>query len=352
MIMAGGTGGHIFPALAVADRLRDSGLQVVWLGARRGMEERIVPAHGYRLETIDFAGVRGKGLVRLLVLPVQLLRAFWQAARLIRRVRPDAVLGMGGYVSFPGGLMAVGLNRPLVVHEQNAVAGLANRVLARVADRVLTAFPGVFGSGVAAVHTGNPVRGAIGSLPAPDARYPQRSGPLRVLVIGGSLGAQVLNEVVPRALALLPAASRPAVVHQSGAMQLEQLQAAYRTAGVEGELTAFIDDMAVRYAQSDLVICRAGAITIAELACAGVAAVLVPLPHAVDDHQTFNARFLVDAGAAILLPQAELTPARLRDVIARATRAELLGIARRARALARPDAAQQVADVCTALAAA
>jgi len=347
MVMAGGTGGHVFPGLAVADFLHARGWRVVWMGNPEGMEARLVPTRGYEMAWVRFAALRGKGLLRKLLLPVNLLRAFWQALRELSRVKPNVVLGMGGYVTFPGGMMAALSGRPLVVHEQNSVAGLANRVLAGVADRILSGFPGVLKQGV---WTGNPVRADIASLPQPAQRYAARSGPLNVLVVGGSLGAQALNDAVPRALTLIPEAERPRVTHQSGARQIDQLRAAYAVAGVEAELLPFIDDMAARYAAADLVICRAGALTVAELAAAGVASVLVPFPQAVDDHQTGNARFLAGAGAAILLPQSELTPQKLAALLRELTREMLAAMAEKARAQARPEATRAVAEVCMEIA--
>ena len=350
LVMAGGTGGHIFPALAVADVLRDRGWQVVWLGARGGMEERLVPPRGYATEWIRFGGVRGKGWLRKLLLPAALLVAFWQSAAAIFRHRPDVVLGMGGYASFPGGMMAALFGRPLLIHEQNAVPGLANRVLAGVADRVLSAFPDAFEGRVDVIWSGNPVRSDIVSLPSPEARFANRSGRVKMLVIGGSLGARALNETVPQALALMTAGERPRVVHQAGAAHVEQLRANYRAAGVEAEVPAFIDDMAVRYGAADLLVCRAGATTVTELAVAGVGSILVPFPHAVDDHQTRNARYLADRGAALLMPQKNLTPRALADVLRGLTRAKLLEMARAARAAGKPDAATRVADYCMELA--
>jgi UDP-N-acetylglucosamine--N-acetylmuramyl-(pentapeptide) pyrophosphoryl-undecaprenol N-acetylglucosamine transferase len=345
LIMAGGTGGHIFPGLAVAEEARAAGWDVVWMGARGGMEERLVPRHGIPTAWIRARAARGKGLLQKLFLPMNLLYSFWESARHIRSLRPDVVLGMGGYVAFPGGMMASLLGRPLALHEQNAIAGLANRVLAGVADKVMVAFPDALKR---AEWTGNPVRREIAAVPAPEQRFAGRSGPLRLLVVGGSLGAQALNEAVPRALALLP--QRPRVVHQSGEKHLEALRAHYAAANVEGELVAFIDDMARRYAEADLVICRAGAVTVAELSAAGLASVLVPFPHAVDDHQSANARFLAERGAAILLPQAELTPQRLAEIIARLDRPALADMARRARQLGKPEAAQVVARSCLEMA--
>jgi UDP-N-acetylglucosamine--N-acetylmuramyl-(pentapeptide) pyrophosphoryl-undecaprenol N-acetylglucosamine transferase len=350
LVMAGGTGGHIFPALAVADELRGRGWRVVWLGARGGMEERLVPPRGYTAEWIRFGGVRGKGWLRKLLLPAALLVAFWQSAKAIFRHRPDVVLGMGGYASFPGGMMAALFGRPLLIHEQNAVPGLANRVLAGVADRVLSAFPDAFEGRVNVIWSGNPVRTDIVNLPPPEVRFANRGGPLRLLVIGGSLGARALNETVPQALALMAAAERPLVVHQAGAAHAEQLRATYRSAGVEAEVPAFIDDMAARYGEADLLVCRAGATTVTELAVAGVGSILVPFPHAVDDHQTRNARYLADRGAALLMPQKDLTPRVLADVLRGLTRGKLLEMARAARAAGKPDAAIRVADYCMELA--
>jgi UDP-N-acetylglucosamine--N-acetylmuramyl-(pentapeptide) pyrophosphoryl-undecaprenol N-acetylglucosamine transferase len=347
LIMAGGTGGHVFPGLAVADYLRERGWRVVWMGNPQGMEATLVPSRGYDMVWVRFSGLRGKGLARILMLPFNLLRAFWQAFREIGRVRPQVVLGMGGYISFPGGMMAVLRGVPLVLHEQNSIAGLANKVLAQIADRVATGFPGALPK---SVWAGNPVRGEIAAVAAPARRYAARQGRLRLLVVGGSLGAQVLNETVPQALAQIPASERPRVAHQSGAKNLEALRAAYARAGVEAELLAFIDDMALRYAEADLVICRAGALTVAELAAAGVASILVPLPHAVDDHQTGNARFLADAGAAVLLPQRELSPARLAELLMGFTRETLAMMADKARALAKPDATRLVAEACMGVA--
>jgi UDP-N-acetylglucosamine--N-acetylmuramyl-(pentapeptide) pyrophosphoryl-undecaprenol N-acetylglucosamine transferase len=351
MIMAGGTGGHIFPALSVADYARAQGWTVVWLGSRAGMEARLVPPKGYDMAWIRFSGVRRRGLLPMALLPLNLLIAFWQSARAIFAHRPDVVLGMGGYVAFPGGMMASLLNRPLALHEQNSVAGLSNRVLSHVADKVLVAFPGAFGERCKAEWTGNPVREDIAAVAPPDERFANRSGPLRLLVLGGSQGAAVLNEVVPKAIALLASAPRPQVVHQSGAAHLDKVRANYERAGVRADVLAFVDDMAARYAEADLLICRAGASTIAELAAAGVPAVLIPFPYAVDDHQTHNARFLSERGGAVLIPQSELTPEKLAGLLARLDREKLLAMARAARAAARPDATRAVAEACMKLAA-
>lgn len=345
LIMAGGTGGHIFPGLAVADEMRAAGWNVVWMGARGGMEERLVPSRGYQAAWIRARAARGKGLLQKLLLPANLLFSFWESARHIRRIKPDVVLGLGGYVAFPGGMMASLLNRPLALHEQNAIAGLANRVLSGVCDKVMVAFPDALKG---AEWTGNPVRSEIAALAAPAERFAGRGGPLRILVVGGSLGAQALNEALPKAIPLL--AEKPRVVHQSGEKHLEALKSHYRDAGVDGELVAFIDDMARRYAEADLVICRAGAVTIAELSAGGLASVLVPFPYAVDDHQTANARFLADRGAAVLLPQKDLTPERLAQLIQSLDRNKLLEMAKKARALGKPDAARLVAQRCMEIA--
>ncbi|HTY02905.1 MAG TPA: undecaprenyldiphospho-muramoylpentapeptide beta-N-acetylglucosaminyltransferase [Rhodocyclaceae bacterium] len=345
LVMAGGTGGHIMPGLAVADHLTALGWRVIWMGNPEGMEAKLVPARGYEMSWVRFAALRGKGLLRKLLLPVNLLRGFAQARREIRRIKPDVVLGLGGFITFPGGMMAVLEGVPLLLHEQNSVAGLANRVLAHVADRILTGFPDTLKKGA---WVGNPVRPEIAALPAPAERYRDRSGPLRVLVVGGSLGAAILNETMPKALALIPASERPQVVHQAGEKHMPALAQAYAQSGVKANLVPFIDDMAGAYAWADLVVCRAGALTIAELAAAGVASVLVPFPHAVDDHQTGNARFLASAGAAMLLPQSELTPERLAD-LRQLSRGQLLQMAERARSLARPEATVAVAQGCVDL---
>jgi UDP-N-acetylglucosamine--N-acetylmuramyl-(pentapeptide) pyrophosphoryl-undecaprenol N-acetylglucosamine transferase len=346
LIMAGGTGGHIFPGLAVADEMRAAGWEVVWMGARGGMEERLVPRHGYRTAFIWARAARGKGLVQKLLLPANLLYSFWESARAIRRLKPSVVLGLGGYVAFPGGMMASLLNRPLALHEQNAIAGVTNRVLAQVSDKVMVAFPHALKG---AEWTGNPVRHDIAAMAPPEARFRGREGALRILVVGGSLGAQALNEALPRSIALL--AEKPVVVHQAGEKHLDALKANYAAARVEGELVAFIEDMARRYAEADLVVCRAGAMTIAELSAGGMASILVPFPHAVDDHQSANARFLADSGAAVLIQQRDLTPEKLADLIRSLDRAKLLEMARRARALGKPDAARVVAQRCMELAA-
>jgi len=352
MITTGGTGGHVFPGLAVAARLIARGWRVFWLGTHEGMEASLVPQHGVDFEPIHFAGVRGKGLKRLLLGPYALLAAFVQSLGIVRRRDPDVVLGLGGFASFPGALMGVACNKPLVIHDANAVAGLANRILAYGADRILLGFPDAFHGRHAAKAewVGNPVRDDIAALPLPEERFRARSGPLRLLVLGGSLGALALNDRVPAALALLPEAARPVVTHQAGDKHIETLRAAYAAAGVEAECVAFISDMAQRYADADLVICRAGGLTVAELAAAGIGAVLVPLPGAIADEQSENARFLVAAGGAVLIPQEQLTPDRLAGFLRDASRERMLELAVAARKVGRADAAERVAAVCIALA--
>jgi UDP-N-acetylglucosamine--N-acetylmuramyl-(pentapeptide) pyrophosphoryl-undecaprenol N-acetylglucosamine transferase len=294
LIMAGGTGGHIFPGLAVAEQLRIHGWNVHWLGAPApSMESQLVPPRGFAYETVQFGGVRGKGVKTLALLPFKLLRAFWQSLCVVRRVKPDVVVGLGGYITFPAGMMSVLWGAPLVLHEQNSVAGMANKVLSGVADRVFSAFPNVLPK---AEWVGNPMRDGFVNQAEPAQRFADRTGPLRVLVVGGSLGAQALNTVVPQALAKIPHDQRPMVTHQSGAKQIDALRTAYAEAGVQAELTPFIDDTAQAFADADVVIARAGASTVTELAAVGAAAIYVPFPHAVDDHQTTNARFVVEAG--------------------------------------------------------
>ena len=345
LVMAGGTGGHVFPGLAVADLLRSRNWKVVWMGAPDSMEARLVPARGYEMAWVRFAALRGKGLLRKLLLPFHLLSACWQARRELRRVRPDVVLGMGGYISFPGGIMAALLRYPLVIHEQNSVAGLANRVLARLADRVACGFPDVLPKGV---WVGNPLRSEMSRVAPPAERLAGRQPPLHLLVLGGSLGAAALNEMVPRGLALIDADRRPQVVHQAGEKHLAQLRENYQAAGVQAHCAAFIDDMAGAYEWADLVLCRAGALTVAELAATGVASILVPFPHAVDDHQTSNAKFLSSAGGATLLPQAELTPESI-SLLRNFPRSRLAEMAERARELAKPEATADVARMCEEL---
>ncbi|PAT37380.1 undecaprenyldiphospho-muramoylpentapeptide beta-N-acetylglucosaminyltransferase [Vandammella animalimorsus] len=346
LIMAGGTGGHIFPGIAVAQALQASGWQVAWLGGTGGMEHQLVPGYGVELHTVAFAGVRGKGVKPLLLLPWRLGSAWLQARRLMAQLQPQLVLGFGGYISVPGGLAALSRRIPLVLHEQNAVPGLANRLLAHVARLTFTAFPKALRG---AQWVGNPLRAEFAQQASPRKRFAQREGPLRLLVIGGSLGAQALNDIVPRALALIPAPQRPQVTHQSGAKQLEALKANYAQAGVEAELTPFIKNTARAYAEADLVLCRAGASTVTEIAAVGAAACFVPYPHAVDDHQTANANYLVAEDAAWLVQQNALTPQALAEFIQRLTRDELRARAAKAQALAKMDAVEQIVQACEEL---
>ena len=348
LIMAGGTGGHIFPGLAVAEELRARGWRVHWLGAPGSMESRIVPQHGFPLELIDFSGVRGKGLATLALLPLRLLRAFWQALQVVRRVKPDVVVGLGGYITFPGGMMGVLCGKPLVLHEQNSVAGMANKVLAGVADRVFTAFPGVLKK---AQWVGNPLRAAFTRQAAPSERFVGRTGPLRLLVVGGSLGAQALNDIVPRALALIPAENRPVVTHQSGATQIDTLRANYQAAGVQAELTPFIDDTASAFAAADIIVCRAGASTVTEIAAVGAAAIFVPFPFAVDDHQTTNARCLVSAGGGWLVQQSDLTPEGLAKMLLNSERTAFVDIAEKVKNMQKINATREVVAACEELSA-
>ncbi len=350
LIMAGGTGGHVFPGLAVADYLRQLGWHIVWLGTQAGMEQKLVPARGYVTEVISFSGLRGKQWTTWLLLPLRLLKAFLQSIRILRRVKPDVVLGMGGYPAFPGGLMASLLNRPLIIHEQNALPGLTNKVLAQLADKVMLGFPGALDSAAGkTVFSGNPVRADITRLSPPQQRFHGREGRLKLLVVGGSLGAQILNTTVPQALKLIPVELRPQVVHQTGAAHVQTVQKTYADLGVTGEIMAFVDDMAKQYAECDLVVCRAGALTVAEISAAGVASILVPYPYAVDDHQTSNARFLADQGAALLIPQSELNPEKLAQWLTTLTRDKLLDMAGKARSLAKPEATRVVAEACIEL---
>jgi UDP-N-acetylglucosamine--N-acetylmuramyl-(pentapeptide) pyrophosphoryl-undecaprenol N-acetylglucosamine transferase len=347
LVMAGGTGGHIFPGLAVAEALRERGWRVHWLGAPDSMESRLVPPRGFVLELVAFGGVRGKGLKTLLLLPLRLQRAFWQALQVVRRVKPDVLVGLGGYIAFPGGMMGVLLGKPLVLHEQNSVAGLVNKVLAGVADRVFTAFPQVFAKGE---WVGNPLRAAFLQQAAPVERFAGRSGPLRLLVVGGSLGAKALNDTVPQALALLPEDQRPQVIHQSGEKQIDALRASYAAVSVQAELTPFIEDTAQAFADADLVVCRAGASTVTEIAAVGAAALFVPFPSAVDDHQTRNARFLVEAGAAWLVPQPAFTPQALSQRLQSLQRAQLMDMASKAKQQQKTGAVAAVVAACEALA--
>jgi UDP-N-acetylglucosamine--N-acetylmuramyl-(pentapeptide) pyrophosphoryl-undecaprenol N-acetylglucosamine transferase len=348
MVMAGGTGGHVFPALAIAGELRTA-REIVWLGTEKGIEARLVPAAGYPVEWIEVEGLRGKGLGRWLGAPLRLLRAVAQARGALRRRRPGVVLGLGGFASGPGGIAAWLAGTPLVIHEQNAVAGLTNRWLSRFASRIAEGFPGSFPAGRGAIYVGNPVRPEIAALPPPRQRFEARSGALRLFVFGGSQGSSSINRLVPAAVALLPESRRPTVLHQTGARDRESTEAAYRAAGVQAEVRAFIDDMAGAYAEADLVVSRAGALTVAELAAAGVGAILIPFPAAVDDHQTRNAEWLGRVSAAQVVSETGLTAPELANRLATLLgngRARLLAMAEAARAQARPDAARRMAELC------
>jgi len=353
MITTGGTGGHVFPGLAVAGKLATRGARVFWLGTRDGLEAKLVPQHGVDFESVAFRGVRGKGLRTLVLGPFALLGACVDAWKIIRRRTPDVVLGFGGFASFPGGLMGTAAGKPLVLHDANAVAGLATRVLAYGADRILLGFPQALkGAHAKRVEwVGNPLRDSICTLPPPRDRFEGRSGPLRVLVVGGSLGAAGLNDLVPAAVARLSPAERPLLVHQAGDKHIAGLRAAYARHGVEAECVAFIDDMAQRYAWADFVICRGGGLTVAELAAVGLGAIVVPLPGAIADEQSANAQFLVDGGAAWKEPQDRLAPERLAGILHSLDRSRALVMAEAAHALGKRDAAERVAAVCAELAA-
>jgi UDP-N-acetylglucosamine--N-acetylmuramyl-(pentapeptide) pyrophosphoryl-undecaprenol N-acetylglucosamine transferase len=350
LIMAGGTGGHVFPALAVAKVLRERGVAVVWLGVPGSMESRVVPANGFPMEWVRIAGLRGKGLLAWLVAPVRVLKGVFQVMAVLRRVRPRAVIGLGGYVSGPGGIAAWMLRIPLLIHEQNAVAGLTNRMLARLGAQVLEGFPDSFGARVKARCIGNPVRADIAAVAEPKLRFAGRESRSRLLVLGGSQGAQRLNSVVPQALAGLDPGNRPQVRHQAGERGLEAARTAYLEARVEAEVLPFIDDMAAAYAWADLAVCRAGALTISELQAAGLGALLVPFPAAVDDHQTRNADLMVRIGAARVMQERDLTSERLGACLAAltASRANMLKMAEAARGVRVIDAAAQLADACIA----
>ena len=343
LVMAGGTGGHIFPGLAVAEYLRICGWNVSWLGNQSGMEYRLVKSCNFPFEAVEFGGLRGKGIKAKLMLPINLARACHQSWKIMRRLKPNVVLGMGGYITFPGGLISKLLKRPLVLHEANSVAGSANRALAKIAMRTLTGFPNAMEN---AEWVGNPIRQEFDDIAAPAERYEQRQGPLSLLVVGGSLGAAALNENIPAALALIPLEQRPTVIHQAGDKHLLDLQKRYADLGVLADIRPFIEDMPTAYAQADLVICRSGAMTVSELAACGVASCLIPFPHAIDDHQTANAQFLSDADAAVFLPQKNLNPQDLALMIQNLTRTDLKEMAVRAHALSKPHATQRVAEVC------
>jgi len=353
MITTGGTGGHVFPGLAVAAKLIARGCRVFWLGTREGMEAKLVPQHGVDFESMSFRGIRGKGVRTFLLGPYALAGACLESLRVIRRRRPHVVLGFGGFASFPGAMMGVASGKPLVLHDANAVAGLANRILAFGADRILLGFPGALRGSASkrAAWVGNPLRDDIVAVAPPAARFAGRAGPLRLLVVGGSLGAAALNDALPSSLARLPEAGRPIIVHQAGERHIAALREAYTKAGVAAECVPFITDMAARYAWADIVVCRGGALTVAELAAVGLGAIVVPLPGAIADEQSANARFLLDAGAAIVLPQSELTgpDAPLTGVLGALTRADALTMALNAYRVGKRDAADRVADACISL---
>jgi len=343
MVMAGGTGGHVYPAMAVADYLKAQGWTIVWLATEGGMENRLIEGKGYQKAIITMQGVRGKGLLGWMLLPIKLLKALSQSYQAIRQYQPNVVLGMGGFAAFPGGLMARLLSKPLVIHEQNSVAGLTNKLMSKIATRVLAAFPGALNK---ALVLGNPVRADIAMAAAPEARFSEHQGALNILVVGGSLGAQALNDLIPQALANIPKALRPVVIHQAGVKHIDALEANYQKHGVSADCRAFIDNMAEIYAQADFVICRAGAMTIAELSAVGLGSLLVPFPYAVDDHQTTNAVYLAENNAAFLIQQKELTADKLVQVFLQLTRNQCLKMAKQARALGKPDATANVANVC------
>ena len=348
MIMAGGTGGHVYPALAVAHTLQADGVDIFWLGTRDGIEARVVPENQFDIEWISISGIKGKGLFALITAPFKIIFAMLQTAVIIYRRRPQAALGMGGFVAGPGGLMAKLLILPLLIHESNAVVGLTNKWLAKIANEVLVGFPDVLSTSHHHHYVGNPVRQTIAALPAPEQRLQGRSGNLNLLVVGGSLGAQILNETVPQALAKMDSALRPSVRHQAGHGKLDGIIENYHALDIEASCSEFIEDMAEAYEWADLVICRAGAMTVAEIAAAGVAAIFVPYPYAIYDHQTKNAQFLTEKKAAILISQERFTAERLAELLAELTddRPCLTGLSRRARRYAKTDATRRVADIC------
>lgn len=345
LIAAGGTGGHIFPALAVANVLHEAHVDVQWLGAKGGMEQRLVPGK-YPTHCMQVKGIRNKGKLTKLFAPFMIARALWQAIRVIRQVKPSYVICMGGFVAGPAGIAAWLMRVPLIVHEQNSVAGVTNRILARFASKVFQAFPHVFPSKIHTETIGNPLRQSITAIPAPSERLKTRDGQCHVLILGGSLGAHVLNMVVPKAMALLNNQDNINIWQQTGSQDVQQVKQAYHDAGISARVDAFIDDMAAAYAWADLIICRAGALTVSEIMAVGLAAVFVPLPHAVDNHQYHNARYLEEAHAALIIPQAKLTPAALAKTLnpLLSNRSQLLSMARQAHLLAKPNAAQQLVE--------
>ena len=347
LVMAGGTGGHVYPALAVADLLRAQQHSIEWLGSIRGIENRVVPEAGIKLHAIAVQGLRGKGKLSLLMAPINLTRAIWQAIKVVRKVKPDVVLGMGGFASGPGAFAAWLTKTPLVIHEQNAVAGMTNSLSRRFASRILQAFPNAFKDGVQGAVVGNPIRGPILQMPAPAERFSQHDGVIKVLVVGGSLGAQAINQVMPQALAQIGQSARPDVWHQTGPNHFDATAKSYEELGLTGRVVPYIEKMDEAYAWADLVICRAGALTVSEIAIAGVPALFIPFPHAVDDHQTANAQYLVDAGAADLIQQRDLSAERLAQWIDQHNSREQLAVmAERAREQGKPSATAEVARVC------
>ncbi|BBB28916.1 undecaprenyldiphospho-muramoylpentapeptide beta-N-acetylglucosaminyltransferase [Neptunomonas japonica] len=347
LVMAGGTGGHVFPALATARCLEQQSVTIHWMGTQKGIESSVVPNAGIPLHTIDVQGLRGKGRLSLLLAPFKLIKAIWQAVKVVRKVRPDVVLGMGGFASGPGAVAARLLGVPLVIHEQNAVAGMTNRISAKLAQRILVAFPSAFSGSIKAEQTGNPVRGAILDLPEPGVRYSQRDGAINVLIVGGSLGAKAINDIVPEALAELSLEERPCVWHQTGKQNFDATQEKYSALNITARVDAFIEHMDEAYGWADLVICRSGALTISELAIAGVPALLIPFPFAVDDHQTGNARYLEEAGAAWIIQQSDLKKDDLVNILRNKTdRRSLLEMALKARSVAKPNASIDVARIC------
>ncbi|HIO92725.1 MAG TPA: undecaprenyldiphospho-muramoylpentapeptide beta-N-acetylglucosaminyltransferase [Leucothrix mucor] len=352
LVTAGGTGGHVYPGLAVARALIEQDIPVVWMGTHKGIEARVIPAAGIEMAWLDVTGLRGKGITTILAAPVKLVRALFQSVTIMRQHRPVAVLGMGGFVAGPGGLVAALMGIPVVIHEQNAVAGLTNKLLSRVSKKILQGFPNTFAKKDKVIAVGNPVRKEIAGIAAPQERLVGRDGVSRLLIIGGSLGAQALNEIVPQALAEMDFSSRPVVRHQAGAGKDESTKKAYQDLGVDAEVTPFIEDMAEAYEWADLIICRSGALTIAEVAAAGVASLLVPYPFAVDDHQTANGSYLAENDAAIMMQQTEFNKQSvsvvLQDLLADKDR--LLSMSLSARALAKPTATSEVAAICAKLA--
>lgn len=349
LVMAGGTGGHVFPALATAEKLQAQGVEVEWLGSRHGIEAELVPAAGLKLHAIEVRGLRGKGKLSLLLAPFKLLLALWQALKVVRRVKPDVVLGMGGFASGPGGLAAWLLGIPLIIHEQNAVAGMTNKTLSKFAKCVLEAFQGAFNQTLKTESVGNPVRGSILEMAPPEQRMTQRTGKIRLLVVGGSLGAKAINDLLPEVLAGMPEYERPEVWHQAGKRNIEETLKHYESLGLtDCKVVPFIDGMDEAYAWADVVLCRAGALTVSELSIAGVASILVPFPFAVDDHQTKNAAFLAEQGAAVLIQQKDLSQPSLERLLKEKfnQREALITMANKARSLGRPEASDRVANVC------